>query len=276
MAELSRNRAKTGTSLPNYQTFEPAKYYALLGPLCEKYGLKPETIRKVVIEPSIAGGEAVSFRGDAPLFAYACGTNPDKITWMAEAILHEDGLSGTPKAGNARSELWLILNEFSRGYGAPAEERFGIITKRNLREKFNLSSVGPMCIDRLWKDIAGMLGGRSPSFGEIASAYLDVWAENMQEGGVSVVFNMFVQGRQTTELVNGSSLSIHPTHCRSLVSPHVPADTPQIVTTAKLDGALSISDILPEGEGSGRIRVDLLIWMKEKSLIIADVTGSFP
>lgn len=268
------NKVRTGTFLPNFQGFDPQKPYSQLGPFCEKYKVSPETIRSVVVEPALISGQVVSFRGEAPLFTYSCGKNPDAITRMAETVISRSGLSANPEASKARNELWQILRDFSMGYGIPVEEQIGLITKSSLQEKFNFSSVHTLTTMRFFKDITASLEGHSSSFGKISSAYLDLWVQNMEQDAFSAVFSMFIQGQISMNQDNGSVLSINPTHCRSLVSPSLPSDIPHIVSTAQLASAFSISSILPAAEMLG-IRLDLLLWRKADTLVIADVTGSF-
>jgi hypothetical protein len=276
MAGPCAKHAATGTFLPRYHGFDPAIPFDRLGRFCEKYGVKLETIRRVVVEPALQSGEVVSFKGDAPLFAYACGKNSDAITRMAEAVIALDGIPQTPAATEARNALWDILREFSMGYGVPVEEHIGLISKKNLRERFNLSSVNGLGAGRLYRSIVAMVDSYSSSFGDIASAHLDVWAEEMQPDSFSAIFNMFVQGRVIRRREDGSLLTINPTHCRALTSPPFQSDTPYIVTTAKTDSTFSISDILPQDEAFDRVRLDLLLWRKTDTVVIADVTGSFP
>jgi len=265
---------RTGTCLPAFQSFDPSKSCERLGSFCGKYKIAPETIRSVVIEPVIKSGEVVSFRGEAPLYAYACGKQPDAITRVAQTVITAAGLSQKPEAGDARNELWRILRDFSVGYGIPVEEQLGLITKRGLQDKFNFQFVHSLSTMRFMKDLTGALEGHPSSFGKIRTAFLDLWAENMGPDTFSAVFNMFIQGQNPANQGDGSILCINPTHCRSLTTPPLKSDTPYIVSTTGLSGAYSISSILPPEESLG-IRLDLLLWRKADTLVIADVTGSF-
>lgn len=267
-------RVRTGTALPAFQGFDPAKAMERLSLFCDKFKIGPETIRRIIVEPVLQSGEVVSFMGEAPLYAYACGKQTDAITRMAEKVMVASGIAQNPESGEAKLELWRILRDFSVGYGIPVEEQLGLISKRGLQDKFNFQSVHTLTAMRFMMDLAGRLGGHLPSFGRIKSAYIDIWPENMTPDTFSAVFNMFIQGQVTTTQEDGSALNVFPTHCRSLATPPLKPDTPYIVSTTSLSGAYSIASILPQGEPLG-IRLDLLLWRKADTLVFADVTGSF-
>ncbi len=278
----SANHQGTGTRLPRYHYFEPSVPFGKLAPFCDRYGIKAEAIRAVVVEPAVRSGEVVSVNGDAPLFTYACGTNPDTITRMAEAILAQSGISGESmlpaQVQAARQELWGILNEFAMGYGRPAEERIGLVTKTLLHEKFNLRAVNALATVRLWRDLTDAIGAVMPvpPFGDIVNAYIDIWSEQSASGELSAVFGLFVQGRITSTRQDGSILCVNPTHCRTLRSPPLEDGLPVIATTTPArDGSISIFDILPEGDAGAKIKADYLLWRRGNALVIADVTGSF-
>jgi hypothetical protein len=267
-------QVRTGTALPAFQGFDPGKASERLSSFCDKFHIDPETIRRIIVEPVLQSGEVISFMGEAPLYAYACGTQTDAITRMAEKVMVASGIAQNPEAKDAKLELWRILRDFSVGYGIPVEEQLGLITKRGLQDKFNFQSVHTLTAMRFMMDLAGRLEGHLPSFGRIKSAYIDIWPENMGPETFSAVFNMFIQGQVPTTQEDGSALNVFPTHCRSLTTPPLKPDTPYIVSTTNLSGAYSLASILPPEESLG-IRLDLLLWRKADTLIIADVTGSF-
>jgi hypothetical protein len=222
----------------------------------------------------------VSFRGEAPLFSYACGRNSSAISMMARAIVNQDGLSQSPDAKQMEFELWDILREFSMGYAAHAEERLGLVSKQSIMEKFNMPVVNALCTGRLRRDVTALFSdpALAPSFnsvfGEVKSASLDVW-QDTQPDRFTVVFSLFVQGQITHGREDGSVLCIQPTHLRMLATPPLMADAPYIASTPKASGAVCISDILPDNDALRAIRLNFLLWRRESTLIIADVTGSF-
>ncbi len=268
------NQARTGTFLPNFQNFDPQQPYRRLWSLCERFKIAPETVRGVITEPVLRMGEVVSFRGEAALMAYACGKHPDAISRMAAAVVARGGPTESDKAAEARTELWKILRDFSMGYGPPVEEQLGLITKGALIERFNLSAVNTLTSGRLFKDLAHTIDDHPSSFGNISSAYLDIWVHELEAEHFKVIFSLFIQGKIEMGQGDGSLLSINPTHSRYLLTQNLSREVPYIFSTAVISGAHSVADVLPQSENLG-IRADVMLWRKEDTVIIADITGSF-
>ncbi len=278
MAGAAMGARQPGTALPHYETFDAAAACRKMEFLCTRYGVNLETIRKSVLEPALRDGEVVSFRGDGPLFAYACSKSPDRIGMLAGSVIDADGLSGK-EAQQAKQDLWAILRDFSMGYSPVAEEKLGIISKTRLRAWLNLQAVNALYSGGLTWDLSAMLAqpytaaALKPLFGEVKEARFCISPADTKEEGFTLAFSMFMLGQIAQGREDGSVLWSYPSHSRSLVSPPLKPDMPYVVSTAAVESVLSIADILPDFMRG--IRRDFIVMHKENTLIIADVTGSF-
>jgi hypothetical protein len=267
-----------GTALPHHQTFDATASFRQMEFLCTRYGLNLESIRKAVLEPAMHEGEVVSFRGSGPLYAYACSKSPDRIGMLAASLVDASGITGK-EAQQAKTDLWAVLRDFSMGYSPDSEDRLGLVSRTRLKAWLNLQAVNALYTGGLTWDLSPVLAQPAvasavkPLFGEIREARFSIAPAECGKGTFSVAFSAFILGQIAQGREDGSVLWSYHSHSRSLVSPPLKPDMPYVVSTAALESAISISDILPNFLKG--MRRDFIVMKKEDTLIIADVTGSF-
>ncbi|MEW6035724.1 MAG: hypothetical protein AB1529_03870 [Candidatus Micrarchaeota archaeon] len=278
MAGAAMGARQPGTALPHYETFDAVASFRKMEFLCTRYGLKPETIRKVVLEPVLRDGEVVSFRGDGPLFAYACSKSAAEIGMLANSVIAEGGISGN-EAHQAKQDLWAILRDFSMGYSPVAEEKLGLVSRTRLRAWLNLQAVNALYTGGLTWDLSAMLAQPQISsaakslLGEVKDAGFRIAPAEQGEGTFKVAFSVSLRGQAAQMREDGAVLWSFPVHSRTLLSPALKPDMPYVVSTAAAESVLSIADILPDFMRG--MRRDFIVMHKENTLIVADVTGSF-